>query len=101
MSVRLRIGICTGPVVAGVIGRWRFAYDVWGETVNLACRLESTGEAGKIQIAESTYERLKHKYQFEKKHSLDAKRLGEVSAYWLGDRIEPPAVIESNGKAAA
>jgi len=60
-SVRLRIGICTGPVVAGVIGRKRFAYDLWGETVNLACRLEATGEAGKIQIAESTYERLKDK----------------------------------------
>jgi class 3 adenylate cyclase len=39
-SIRLRIGICTGPVVAGVIGRSRFAYDLWGETVNLACRLE-------------------------------------------------------------
>src|ERR1019366_5763785 len=45
-TVRLRIGICTGPVVAGVIGRRRFAYDLWGEAVNLACRLESTGEAG-------------------------------------------------------
>ncbi len=51
-SVRLRIGICTGPVVAGVIGRKRFAYDLWGETVNTACRLKATGETGKIQIAE-------------------------------------------------
>jgi adenylate cyclase len=85
-SVRLRIGICTGPVVAGVIGRKRFAYDLWGESVNLACRLESTGEAGKIQIAESTYERLKDKYQFEPKHSLDVKGHGALSAYWLGKR---------------
>jgi adenylate cyclase len=83
-SVRLRIGICTGPVVAGVIGRKRFAYDLWGETVNLACRLESTGEAGKIQIAESTYERLKDKYRFAPKHRLDVKGHGDVSAYWLG-----------------
>ena len=82
-SVRLRIGICTGPVVAGVIGRRRFAYDLWGETVNLACRLESTGEAGKIQIAESTYERLKHKYHFEPKHGIDAKGHSGLSAYWL------------------
>jgi class 3 adenylate cyclase len=85
-SVRLRIGICTGPVVAGVIGRKRFAYDLWGETVNLACRLESTGEAGKIQIAESTYERLKNKYWFTPKHSLDVKGHGDLSAYWLGKR---------------
>jgi class 3 adenylate cyclase len=82
-SICLRIGISTGPVVAGVIGRRRFAYDLWGETVNLACRLESTGQAGKIQIAESTYERLKHKYQFEPKHSIDVKGHDPLSAYWL------------------
>ena len=87
MSVRLRIGICTGPVVAGVIGRWRFAYDLWGDTVNLACRLESTGEPGKIQIAESTYEQLKHKYKFEPKHSLDVKGYNPMSAYWLDKRV--------------
>jgi class 3 adenylate cyclase/CheY-like chemotaxis protein len=85
-SVRLCVGICTGPVVAGVIGRGRFAYDLWGETVNFAYRLESTGEAGKIQIAESTYERLKHKYQFEPKHSIDVKGHGHLSAYWLDKR---------------
>ncbi len=85
-SVRLRIGICTGPVVAGVIGRNRFAYDLWGETVNLACRLESTGAAGKIQIAESTYERLKEKYPFKPKHSIELKGHGNLSAYWLNQR---------------
>jgi class 3 adenylate cyclase len=85
-SVRLRIGICTGPVVAGVIGCRRFAYDLWGETVNLACCLEATGEAGKIQIAESTYERLKHKYHFEPKHSIDVKGHDPFSAYWLDKR---------------
>jgi class 3 adenylate cyclase len=100
-SIRLRIGISTGPVVAGVIGRKKFAYDVWGETVNLACRLESTGEAGKIQIAESTYERLKDKYQFEKKHSIDAKGHGDLPAYWLGNRIGQTAVIGTSGKVAA
>lgn len=82
-SVRLRIGICTGPVVAGVIGRRRFAYDIWGETVNLACHLESKGEAGKIQIAESTQERLKQKYQFKPKHALDVKGHVQLSAFWL------------------
>jgi class 3 adenylate cyclase len=101
ISVRLRIGISTGPVVAGVIGRKKFAYDVWGETVNLACRLESTGEAGKIQISESTYERLKEKYQFEQKHSIDAKGHGDLPAYWLGNRMEHSVVIGTNEKVAA
>jgi class 3 adenylate cyclase/CheY-like chemotaxis protein len=82
-SVRLRIGICTGPVVAGVIGRKRFAYDLWGETVNLACRLEATGVAGRIQIAESTRERLKDNYQFTPKHRIDLKEYDQLSAYWL------------------
>lgn len=82
-SVALRIGICTGPVVAGVIGHNRFAYDLWGETVNIACRLESAGQPGKIQIAESTHDRLKHLYRFEPKHSLEIKGYDRLSAYWL------------------
>jgi class 3 adenylate cyclase len=96
-SVRLRIGICTGPVVAGVIGRGRFAYDLWSETVNLAWRLESTGEAGKIQIAESTCERLKHKYHFEKRHIIDAEGRGDLPAYWLGRRTGLPAATGTAG----
>ncbi len=95
-AVNLRIGICTGPVVAGVIGRKRFAYDLWGETVNLACRMESTGKAGKIQISESTHERLKDKYQFAVKHTIDVKGYDDqLSAYWLekttGTAGGPPA----------
>jgi class 3 adenylate cyclase len=100
-SIRIRIGICSGPVVAGVIGRERFAYDLWSETVNLACRLESTGEPGKIQISESTYERLKEKYQFEKKHTASVQGQVDLPAYWLGNRIGPPAVIGKYVKVAA
>jgi len=92
-SVRLRIGLCTGPVVAGVIGRKRFAYDLWGDTVNLAFRMESTGEAGKIQISESTHGRLKGKYQFGEKHRAGVGEQSVLSAYWLGNRIGPPAVL--------
>jgi class 3 adenylate cyclase len=86
LSIRLRIGLCTGPVVAGVIGRKKLAYDLWGETVNLACRLESTGEAGRIQISEATYELVKHKFRFEPKHSLEAKGHHGLFAYWLEKR---------------
>jgi DNA-binding response OmpR family regulator len=86
-SIRIRIGLCTGPVVAGVIGRGKFAYDLWGETVNVACRLETTGEAGKIQVAESTYERLKNKYHCEKRNGVGCEGSGAPPTYWLGDRI--------------
>jgi class 3 adenylate cyclase/CheY-like chemotaxis protein len=100
-SFRIRIGICTGAVVAGVIGRTRFAYDLWSETVNLACRLETTGEAGRIQVAESTYDRLKDKYQFEKRHRVDAEGPDDLPTYWLGNRTGYPAAIGTTGKAAA
>ena len=86
-SIRIRIGISTGPVIAGVIGRKKFAYDIWGETVNLACCLESTATAGRIQVAAATQERLKDKYHFETAHRVDAKGCGNLSAYWLGERI--------------
>ena len=92
------MGITTGPVIAGVIGRKKFAYDVWGETVNLACRLESTAEPGKIQISESTYERLKDLYQFEKKHNAGVNGQSDLPAYWLGNRIESTAKLRANGK---
>ena len=82
-SFRIRIGIHTGPLVAGVIGRKTFAYDVWGETVNTACRLESTGRGGAIQISESTYNHLKDKYAFGPGHVIDLKDHGSMPAYWL------------------
>lgn len=85
-SIRIRIGVNTGPVIAGVIGRKKFAYDIWGETVNLTFRLETTGEPGKIQVAEGTYERLKDKFRFEKKHNVEIKGHGSLPAYWLVKR---------------
>jgi class 3 adenylate cyclase len=85
-SIRIRIGLCTGPVVAGVIGRGKFAYDLWGETVNLACRLDITGEAGKIQVAESTYERLRNKYYLEERTCVEGDGLSPLRSYWLGKR---------------
>jgi class 3 adenylate cyclase len=100
-SFRIRIGICTGAVVAGVIGRGRFAYDLWGETVNLACRLETTGEAGRIQIAESTCDRLKDKYRFEKRHRVDADGPDAPPTFCLGNETGHPAAIGTNGKATA
>lgn len=86
--VHLRIGICTGPVVAGVIGRKKFAYDLWGETVNTACRLEAGGEAGSIMVAAATHERLKDKYNFGGSCRIEGKGLMATIAYPLGSRRE-------------
>jgi class 3 adenylate cyclase len=85
-SIQLRIGISTGSVVAGVIGRWKFTYDLWGDTVNLACRLESLGHAGSIQVSNLTYERLKDKYRFDGSRSLDIKGRGTELVHALCGR---------------
>jgi adenylate cyclase len=84
----IRIGINTGPVVAGVIGKRKFIYDLWGDTVNVASRMESTGRAGMIQMTEATYEQLRHpdlKSQFclKKRGMISVKGRGKMKTYWL------------------
>jgi len=86
-SMRIRIGINTGPIVAGVIGRTTFAYDLWGDTVNIACQLGSLGPPGAIQVSELTFERLKAKYRFDEKHSFTTKGGGAVIARRLCERL--------------
>ncbi|MDJ0516901.1 MAG: adenylate/guanylate cyclase domain-containing protein [Trichodesmium sp. MO_231.B1] len=80
---QIRIGINTGPVVAGVIGKKKFIYDLWGDAVNVASRMESSGEAGKIQVTTATYELLKDKYIFEKRGIITVKGRGRMVTYWL------------------
>ena len=82
----LRIGINTGSVVAGVIGIRKFIYDLWGDAVNVASRMESQGIAGGIQVTASTYERLKDKYVLEKRGAIAVKGKGEMITYWLTGR---------------
>lgn len=82
-SFSLRIGIHTGPVVAGVIGLKKFSYDLWGDTVNVASRMESQGVAGRIQVTETTYKHLKHKYHFIHRGVIEIKGKGEMISYWL------------------
>ena len=81
---RIRIGINTGPVVAGVIGRKKFIYDLWGDTVNVASRMESHGIPGVIQVTEATYLILQHKFLFtEREPPIDFKGKGYMKAYFL------------------
>ncbi|NEQ23092.1 MAG: PAS domain S-box protein [Microcoleus sp. SIO2G3] len=82
----LRIGINTGPVVAGIIGIKKFSYDLWGDVVNVASRMESHGLAGKIQVTTSTYERLKNQYLFHKRGVIPVKGKGEMTTYLLVGR---------------
>jgi adenylate cyclase len=82
-ELRLRIGIDTGPVVAGVIGRRKFIYDLWGDTVNTASRMESHGVPGSIQVTERVRERLCDRYRFESREPIDVKGKGIMPAWIL------------------
>ena len=82
----LRIGINTGPVIAGVIGKTRFSYDVWGETVNTAWHMEMYGAPGQIQVNETTYARLRDKYVFENRGEFFVKDKGDLRTYFLKGR---------------
>jgi adenylate cyclase len=79
----VRIGIDTGPVVAGVIGTSRFSYDLWGDTVNTASRMESHGVPGCIQVTDRAYRRLRDRYRFQRRGPIPVKGKGEVVTYFL------------------
>jgi len=82
-TISMRTGIHTGPAVAGVIGNKKFIYDVWGDTVNTASRMESHGIEGKIQVSEVTYKQLRENYVLQKRGSIEVKGKGEMITYLL------------------
>jgi len=82
-ALSFRIGIHTGALIGGVVGRQKMAYDYWGRTVNVASRLEATGEPGRIQVSEATYWRLKTSYDLERRGPIDLKGIGPVETYFL------------------
>jgi len=81
----LRIGIHVGPVVAGVVGHKKYAYDIWGSTVNIASRMESNGEPGQVNISSSVYEMVKDKFHCTYRGKIYAKNVGEIDMYFLDD----------------
>jgi class 3 adenylate cyclase len=91
-----RLGIHTGPIVAGVVGVKKFAYDIWGDTVNVAARMESTCEAGKINISESTHQLIKGKFMCSYRGKVPAKGMGEIDMYYVDMpvSVEEPAMAE-------
>jgi class 3 adenylate cyclase len=84
--LQVRIGIDTGPVEAGVIGTSKFSYDLWGDTVNTASRMESHGVAGCIQVTARTYERLRDGYRFQRRGPIPVRGMGEMVTYFLVGR---------------
>jgi class 3 adenylate cyclase len=77
-----RIGVHTGPVVAGIVGIKKFAYDIWGDTVNVASRMETNGEAGKVNISETTYDLVKHQFRCTY-HGNFQENSNEIGMYWI------------------
>ena len=79
----LRVGIHTGPVVAGVVGKKKYAYDIWGDTVNIASRMESNGEPGKVNISASTYALINGSFECHYRGKIAAKNKGDIDMYFI------------------
>ena len=85
--IDLRVGIHSGPVIAGVIGENKFAYDLWGDTVNTASRMESNGEPGRIHVSEEARRLMGDKFKFEPRGTIEIKGKGKMETYFLTGRL--------------
>ena len=87
-TFRMRIGIHSGNVIAGIVGLKKFAYDIWGDTVNIAARMEQNSEPGKINISEATYELIKYKFNCTYRGEIEAKNKGKLGMYFVDGQKE-------------
>lgn len=94
-AVPVRIGLASGPVVAGVVGARKFFYDVWGDAVNVAARMETTDEEGRIQVPHDVYERIKHSFVFEERGDVEVKGKGLIHTWYLVGRRNDTGVREA------
>jgi class 3 adenylate cyclase len=81
-ALNMRVGIHTGPVAAGIVGVKKFQYDIWGDTVNTAARMENSGEVGKVNISETTYELVKDQFACTSRGEVEVKGKGLMKMYF-------------------
>jgi class 3 adenylate cyclase len=96
----LRIGIHTGSLIAGVVGRQRFTYDIWGDAVNVAALMESNGEPGRINVSEQVYHYVKQYFEFTCRGSVEVKNKAALGMYFL-ERLKPDYAADTAGRRPA
>ena len=89
-KINMRIGINSGPVVAGIVGIKKFAYDIWGDTVNTAARMEQASEPGRINVSASTFQLISEEFECTYRGKINAKHKGEIDMYFVNDRLQEP-----------
>jgi len=99
-TLDLRIGLHTGPVIAGVVGKRKFTYDIWGDAVNIAARMEEAGEPGRINVSSAVKDRLAGHFELEPRGSIEAKNKGQIEMFFL-NRLKPEFSKDPEGRTAS